>query len=133
MFVVKATLLLGLLLNSLVLHAKSDWKPSFNDKPVPEKRLSAIRDALPQEMIVPVEESRCVLVFSATAGFRHASIPTGKLALSLMEANTGVYVVIISDDPDDFEIDALKEFDAVVLLSPTLDFFMPNNKQRKKF
>ena len=115
------------------LYAASDWVPTFNDKPVQPKYVDAIAAALPQEAIVAPQAERRVLVYSATAGFRHGSIPTGKLALEQLGQSTGAYEAVISDDPANFEADALLGFDAVVLLSPTQDFFMPNNKQKKHF
>ena len=39
-----------------------------------------------------------------------------------MGIKTGAYQALISDDPENFEVDVLETFDAVVLLSPTLDF-----------
>ena len=110
-----------------------DWKPSFNDPPVPRDRLKAIGAALPDIALAVPDSPRKILIFSATAGFRHASIATGKVALDRMGIKTGAYQALISDDPDNFEIDVLNTFDAVVLLSPTLDFFMPPNKLREDF
>lgn len=115
------------------LSAVSNWVPTFNDKPVAPQHVSAIEAALPSEPIVAPEEARRVLVYSATAGYRHGSIPTGKLALEKLGAASGAYEAVVSDDPSNFEAEALKGFDAVVLLSPTQDFFMPSNKQRKEF
>ncbi|WOO40197.1 ThuA domain-containing protein [Rubellicoccus peritrichatus] len=115
------------------LIAEIDWKPTFNDKPVPADQQESIRKAVPQEPIVEPDEDRKVLVFSATSGFRHGSIPTGKLALELMGESTGAYEAVVSDDPANFEPDALDEFDAVILLNPTQNFFMPNNKQKGEF
>ena len=115
------------------LSTTVDWKPSFNDKPVPQERLEAIEAALPDIALAPPDSPRKILIFSATAGFRHASIATGKVALDRMGIKTGAYQALISDDPENFEVDVLNTFDAVVLLSPTLDFFMPSNKLRKDF
>ena len=115
------------------LCAASDWVPTFNDKPVAPHHVTAIEAALPQAAIVAPQQARRVLVYSATAGYRHGSIPTGKLALDKLGAASGAYEAILSDDPANFEPEALKGFDAVVLLSPTQDFFMPSGKQRKKF
>ncbi|NBB79219.1 MAG: DUF1080 domain-containing protein [Verrucomicrobia bacterium] len=129
----KPTLLSSFLLSALSLPAKSDWQPTYNDKPVPQERALEVAKALPKKAIVPVTESRRVLICSATAGFRHASIPTGKLALIQMGESTGAYEAVVSDDPDNFELDALRTFDAIILLSPTQDFFMPNAKQRRNF
>jgi type 1 glutamine amidotransferase len=124
---------LSSLLLTCTLCAQSSWVPTFNDKPVAPQHVSAIEAALPSAPIVAPKAARRVLVFSATAGYRHKSIPTGKLALEKLGASSGAYEAVVSDDPANFESEALKGFDAVVLLSPTQDFFMPSNKQRKKF
>ena len=107
---------LSSLLLACSLSAASDWVPTFNDKPVPSKYVDAIAAALPQEAIVAPQQARRVLVYSATAGFRHSSIPTGKLALEQMGQSSGAYEAVVSDDPANFEPEALKAFDAVVLL-----------------
>ena len=124
---------LSSLLFACSLSAASNWVPTFNDKPVAPHHLRAIEAALPSASIVAPKAARRVLVYSATAGYRHASIPTGKLALERLGAATGAYQAIVSDDPANFEAEALNDFDAVVLLSPTQDFFMPSGKQRKEF
>lgn len=115
------------------LSAALDWAPSFNDKPVPPAISVAIDAALPQSAIVEPEEARHVLIYSATAGYRHQSIPTGIQALGRMGVSTGAYDAIVSDDPANFEPKLLKTFDAVILLNTTGDFFMPHKKQRAKY
>ncbi|CAA6693563.1 MULTISPECIES: ThuA domain-containing protein [unclassified Lentimonas] len=115
------------------LSAASSWVPTFKDKPVSPQQTKAIEAALPQEAIATPKEERRILVYSATQGFRHKSIPVGKFALEAMGTSSGAYTAVVSDDPANFEPEALKTFDAVVLLSPTQDFFMPNRKQKKKF
>jgi len=110
-----------------------DWKPSFNDKAPTEEQLQKIDAALPDAPLVSPNKDRRILVFSATSGFRHKSIPQGKEALERMGKSTGAYTTVISDDPAHFEKEALKGFDTIVLLNPTQDFFMPSNKQRKEF
>lgn len=132
-FIMKFPILLAGALAVTSLSAASDWVPNHKDKPVAAPLLEAINQALPTEAIVAPQAQRRVLVYSATAGYRHGSIPTGKVALEEMGKSTGAYETIISDDPANFEKKALKEFDAVVLLSPTLDFFMPHKKQKKRF
>ena len=124
---------LSSLLFACSLSAASTWVPTFNDKPVAPHHARAIEVALPQSAIIAPQAARRILVYSATAGYRHPSIPTGKLALERLGAATGAYEAIISDDPANFEPGALNEFDAVLLLSPTQDFFMPSHKQRKEF
>lgn len=115
------------------LSAASNWVPTFNDKPVSPEYAKAIEAALPHTAIVTPQADRRVLIYSATAGFRHSSIPVGQLALAQLGKATGAYVAVVSDDPANFEPDVLKTFDSVLLLSPTLDFFMPNKNQRKQF
>lgn len=110
-----------------------DWKPSYEDKPVSAEQKKLIIDALPDAPVVSPQKPRKVLLFSATSGFRHRSIPHGKLALALLGERTGAYDIVISDDPANFEQAALMEFDAVILLSPTLDFFMPGKEESKQF
>ena len=113
--------------------ATAEWKPTFNDAPVPEKDVASIEKALPTDPIVQPKTKRRLLVVSATAGYRHRSIPHGKLALEAMGKKTGAYEAVVSDDPANFEADVLSGFDAVALVSPTQDFFMPNGKQRAQF
>ena len=115
------------------IQAEVDWIPSFDDAPVPAERSVAIDKALPKEPIVPVTNPRRILVYSATHVFRHASIPTGKEALTKLGKTTGAYEATVSDDPAHFEPEALQGFDAVVLLSPTRDFFMPHHTKREEF
>jgi type 1 glutamine amidotransferase len=110
-----------------------DWTPQFDDAPVSSELLEAVLQALPAEAIVPTAAPRRILVFSATAGFRHKSIPTGKAALIEMGEATGAYTAVVSDDPANFETDALSAFDTVVLLNTTQDFFMPPRKKKDQF
>jgi type 1 glutamine amidotransferase len=111
------------------LQAGVDFVPVFDDAPVPAERRELVEAALPAAPIVEVGAKRRILVVSATAGFRHASIPTGKYALERMGAVTGAYETVISDDPANFEPEVLKSFDAVVLLNTTMDFFMPDKNR----
>lgn len=121
------------LTSAACLQAAVDFIPSFNDNPVPVEHREKIDAALPDAPIVNADAKRRILVVSATAGFRHRSIPTGKYALEKMGAATGVYETVISDDPANFEPDVLKTFDAVVLLNTTQDFFMPNGKKKQDY
>ncbi|MFO8027418.1 MAG: ThuA domain-containing protein [Opitutales bacterium] len=117
------------LASAISLQAAVEFVPSFNDKPVPAERAGKIEAALPADPVVAPQAERRILVVSATAGFRHKSIPTGKLALEKMGAATGAYETVISDDPANFEPDVLETFDTVVLLNTTQDFFMPRKKK----
>lgn len=91
-----------------------------------------IAEALPAEPFAKPAKPRKVLVFSKTNGFRHASIATGKLALAEMGRKTGAFEAVISDDLAQFEVDNLKQYDAVLFLSTTMDVFSPHKNELAK-
>jgi len=62
--------------------------------------------------------SKRILVFSKTAGFRHASIPDGQKALLLMGRQYG-FGVDTTENPTLFTDDNLKKYQVVVFLSTT--------------
>jgi uncharacterized protein len=84
-----------------------------------------IAAALPSEPYAKPEKLRKLLVFSRTGGFRHASIATGKLALTELGKKTGAYETVVSDDLGHFEKDKIAEFDAICFLSTTQNPFKP--------
>jgi type 1 glutamine amidotransferase len=95
-----------------------------NEQP-PPGAADAITKALPEKAFAKPAKARKVLVFSKTAGFRHASIPTGKLALTELGKKTGAFETVVSDDLDNFEPKTIDQFDAIVFLSTTMDPFLP--------
>ena len=97
----------------------------------PPGSLEKISVALPEKPFAKPKKARTVLVFSKTNGFRHASIATGKLAFTEMGKKTGAFETVVSDDLANFEIDALKKFDAVCFLSTTMNVFSPNAAEFK--
>ena len=88
-----------------------------------------IAQSLPDTPYAKPEKPRKLLVFSKTNGFRHASIPTGKLALAEMGRKTGAFETVITDELDEFEADNLKKYDAVCFLNTTKNVFAPNKEQ----
>lgn len=63
-----------------------------------------------------------VLVFSKTAGYRHASIPTGITSLQRLADQTGLFTVTASEDASYFQTSKLSTFQAIVLLHTSGDF-----------
>ncbi|MBB6430410.1 ThuA domain-containing protein [Algisphaera agarilytica] len=122
-----------LLCTALLLPATAgaedfDWMPTYpEDKPVPADHAKNIDGAMPTEAIVAPLQPRKILVYSATAGFRHGSIPTGIYALTRMGETTGAFETVASNDPANFEPDALRQFDTVVLLNSSGNIFMPRD------
>ncbi|MBB5352073.1 hypothetical protein HNR46_002314 [Haloferula luteola] len=82
-----------------------------------------IAKALPAEALAKPAKPRKVLVFSRTAGFRHESIATGKLALAELGKKTGAFEAVISDDLALFEPGKIDAFDAILFLSTTQNAF----------
>ncbi len=68
-----------------------------------------------------------VLVFSATRGYRHASISAGQKALRELGAANG-FRTDESEDPAAFESGNLKKYKAVVFLNTTGSFFNADQK-----
>ncbi|CEQ39172.1 SPOSA6832_00664, partial [Sporobolomyces salmonicolor] len=58
-----------------------------------------------------------ILVYSATAGYRHDSIPTAINALQEIATNTSLYDPTFSEDENLFTPDQLAQFKAIVFLS----------------
>ena len=77
-------------------------------------------------------KARKLLVYSVTRGYRHGSIPTGKVAMRLLGEKTGAYEAVISDDMANFEPGKIDEFDAVCFLNTTQDVFKPAKEEWKK-
>lgn len=97
----------------------------------PPGALENITEALPKEAHAKPSKPRKMLVVSKTNGFRHASIPTGKMMLEELAKKTGAFEVVISDDLANFETDKLADFDAVCFLSTTQNVFLPSPDEFK--
>jgi len=102
-----------------------------DNEQAPPGAAEAIAKALPEKAYAKPLKARKVLVFSKTAGFRHASIPTGKLALTELGKKTGAFEPVVSDDLANFEPKTIDQFDAIVFLSTTMDPFSPSQDELK--
>jgi type 1 glutamine amidotransferase len=81
--------------------------------------IQKIEAALPEAAPVQSKMGRKVLIFTRTKGFRHGSIPTAAKAIAMMGEKTGAYSAVHSEDPNMFEADKLKDFDAVFMINTT--------------
>ena len=90
---------------------------------LPEGDLDRIRAAVPSTATAEPAAPRTILVFTATKGFRHASIPHGVTALTLMGEATGAFTVEHSEDMLMFMPGRLDRFDAIVFLNSTGELF----------
>jgi type 1 glutamine amidotransferase len=78
-----------------------------------------------------MQKDHRVLVFSKTGGFRHKSIPAGKMAMLKMGAENG-FAVDTTEDASVFTPANLKKYDAVVFLSTTGNDIL-NAEQKQAF
>lgn len=88
-------------------------------------QIDLIRKALPKTPMVKPQSPRKVLVFTATRGFRHDSIPVGVAAMKLLGESTGAFSADASEDIARFEKDALAAYDAIIMLNTTGELFTP--------
>jgi len=121
------------LLPACLVAAAALWVVAQNPatEQAPAGALEKISAALPEKPYATPKKSRKILVFSKTNGFRHASIPTGKMALEQMGRKTAAFDVVISDDLANFEINTLNTFDAVCFLNTTNEVFLPHPEEYK--
>ena len=77
-------------------------------------------------------KARKLLVCSVTRGYRHGSIPTGKIAMRLLGEKTGAFEAVISDDLANFEPGKIDQFDAICFLNTTQDVFKPAKNEWNK-
>lgn len=111
-------IILGAITLGLVAYNPAKEQP-------PAGAVEKIAEAIPSEAYAKPGKPRKLLVFSRTNGFRHASIVTGKLALTEMGEKTGAYETVVSDELSNFEKDKIGEFDAICFLSTTMNPFSP--------
>jgi uncharacterized protein len=116
-----SSILLSLVFAASHLHAAD----------VPTGVAEKIAAALPDKPYAKPAKPRKLLIFSVTNGFHHSSIATGQLAFTELGKKTGAYETVVSDDLANFEVDALKQFDAVCFLSTTGEVFSPSNDAKK--
>lgn len=106
------------------------YNPSTEQAPA--GAVEKIAAAIPAEAYAKPEKPRKLLVFSRTGGFRHASIATGKIALSELGGKTGAFEAVVSDDLSNFEKDKIGKFDAICFLSTTQNPFAPFKEELQK-
>lgn len=90
---------------------------------VPADKVEKIKAGLPEKAPAPVKKKHELLVFTKTAGFRHASIPVGVETLKQLGEKTGLFNVTHTEDPAVFEPDSLTKFDGVMMLNTTGEVF----------
>jgi hypothetical protein len=79
--------------------------------------------ALPEKAPGAPARPHKVLVYTATSGFKHDSIPLGARTILLLGRQSGAWETLISNDRHMFEPETLAQFDAVMMVSTTGSLF----------
>ena len=125
----KLTTLFALLISlSVFINCKSnsESKEASTDKAAVK---TETEEVAPQQADT-ISQSKQLLIFTKTAGYRHASIEAGVAALDALSRNHD-FRVSDTDNADYINFDSLKKFDAVVFLSTT--GYILNSLQQKHF
>jgi type 1 glutamine amidotransferase len=80
---------------------------------VPADQLEKMKAAAPDKAPAAPQKARKLLVYTATKGFRHSSIPLAAESLKFLGEKTKAYQSVITDDSAMFNPEKLAEFDAV--------------------
>ena len=89
--------------------------PSSN---ITKQEKNLIKNAVPNHPIVPPKKPRKLLVYDVNGKYiGHCAIPYANYAFRLMGQKTGAFEYVLSRDPDCFEWENLKQYDAVFMNS----------------
>ena len=116
-----AAILMLCLCSCLTLAQENRQRPNADE-------LRRIEGALPKEAPAKPKKARKLLIFTKATGFVHSSIPVGAKAFELMGEKTGAWSAIVSDDPESFAPEKLKDVDAILFMSTTGELFVKDNK-----
>ena len=84
------------------------------DSIVTPEQKTLIEKAVPTEAIVKPKKDRKLLIFDINADYGgHGAIPYANYAFTLMGEKTGAFEAVISRDPQVFQKDSLKNYDAI--------------------
>ncbi len=85
--------------------------PSSN---ITEEEKDLMRKAVPDRPIVPPKKTRTLLVYDVNGKYiGHNAIPYANFAFRLMGRKTGAFELVLARDPDCFEWENLKQYDAI--------------------
>ena len=96
---------------------------------VSQQEIEKIESAVPKKPTIKPEKPRKILVFSLCNGFQHSCIPYWEKALTIMGEKTGAFQTVISTDMSVFDVNNLKQFDAVCLNNTTQLKFSPEQRE----
>jgi len=86
-----------------------------------------IWNAVPDKASVQPASQRKLLVFSRAWGYKHSSIPYGRVMARAMSDKTRAFEVTLAKDLSWFEWDKLQSFDAIFFNNTNNEIFLPEN------
>jgi uncharacterized protein len=110
------TLLAAILTTALVA-------PSARAAEIAPGEIQKMEAALPAQATAKPAKPRKILVFSLARIFAHPTIPLGIKTFEAMGKKTGAWETVVSDDPQMFAADKLKDFDAIILNNASGNLF----------
>lgn len=103
---------IGLWFAAFPARGQNEENGPFRNVTVEERQL--IEAALPDKAPAKPKKSRKLLIFDRNVNYGgHRSIPYANLAFTLMGKRTGAFEVVVATEPEAFEKNNLKQFDAV--------------------
>ena len=93
------------------VHAQ---KSPADARVVKDSDRAAVAAALPGALQVSAKQPRKVLVFSRSLGYYHKATPLGKVLFESVQQRYGDYTFVLSDEPEDYAPEKLKQYDAIV-------------------
>ncbi|MFC1781308.1 ThuA domain-containing protein [Planctomycetota bacterium] len=112
-FFVIVSMLIALMISIPVQAGFGGFGGMGQGQSVSEEEIQKMEDAMPTEPTVQPEQPRKLLIFSLSLGFYHSSIPYWNKSLEIMGEKTGAFTAVVSEDPNIFLPENLKEFDAI--------------------
>jgi len=100
-----------LVAGSLALVSLGALLAQGTPQPTDEQRVAA---AIPAKAFARPLKKRTLLIYDGNVNYGgHASIPTANYAFTLMGKRTGAFETVVTRDPQVFQADSLRRFDAV--------------------
>jgi type 1 glutamine amidotransferase/sugar phosphate isomerase/epimerase len=114
---IRSTFMLALIFSMCAVLATAQDSPVIKIVPdtiVTAEQKSLIEKAAPTEAVVKPIKARKLLIFDINADYGgHGSIPYANYAFTFMGKKTGAFETVLSRDPQVFQADSLKQFDAI--------------------
>ncbi|NVJ86056.1 MAG: ThuA domain-containing protein [Algoriphagus sp.] len=100
---------------ALLVSTQNSYSQDLPEITLDQAWLEKIQQLAPEKSRFPFSKKKKVLVFSLHTGFEHWVIPHTEEMIRILGEKSGVFEVMGSKDIQNFELENLQKFDAVVL------------------